>query len=33
MRLYERLGFAEIADRGVYVFLEWTPHAAAPEPL
>jgi ribosomal protein S18 acetylase RimI-like enzyme len=23
MRLYERLGFQQIADRGVYVFLEW----------
>ena len=24
MRLYERLGFQPIADRGVYLFLEWT---------
>ena len=24
-RLYERLGFTQIADRGVYHFLEWTP--------
>jgi ribosomal protein S18 acetylase RimI-like enzyme len=23
MRLYERLGFQPIADRGVYLFLEW----------
>jgi ribosomal protein S18 acetylase RimI-like enzyme len=23
MRLYERLGFRPIADRGVYLFLEW----------
>jgi ribosomal protein S18 acetylase RimI-like enzyme len=23
MRLYERLGFEPIADRGVYLFLEW----------
>lgn len=23
MRLYERLGFQQIADRGVYMFLEW----------
>jgi ribosomal protein S18 acetylase RimI-like enzyme len=25
LRLYDRLGFREIADRGVYLFLEWTP--------
>ena len=25
--LYERLGFREIADRGVYLFLEWAPGA------
>jgi ribosomal protein S18 acetylase RimI-like enzyme len=24
-RLYERLGFRTIADRGVYLFLEWSP--------
>ena len=24
MRLYERLGFHPIADRGVYLFMEWT---------
>lgn len=29
MRLYERLGFAPIADRGVYLFLECRPEAAA----
>jgi hypothetical protein len=23
LRLYERLGFQPIADRGVYLFLEW----------
>jgi ribosomal protein S18 acetylase RimI-like enzyme len=23
LRLYERLGFREIADRGVYLFMEW----------
>ena len=23
LRLYERLGFRPIADRGVYLFLEW----------
>lgn len=31
MRLYERLGFTVIADRGVYLFLEWTPRAASLE--
>jgi hypothetical protein len=25
LRLYERLGFAPIADKGVYLFLEWSP--------
>ena len=25
LRLYERLGFAPIEDKGVYVFLEWSP--------
>ncbi|MGH2397294.1 MAG: GNAT family N-acetyltransferase, partial [bacterium] len=25
LRLYERLGFRRIADRGVYWFLEWRP--------
>jgi ribosomal protein S18 acetylase RimI-like enzyme len=29
LRLYERLGFAPIADRGVYWFMEWSPHDAA----
>jgi GNAT superfamily N-acetyltransferase len=24
LRLYERLGFREIEDKGVYVFMEWT---------
>ena len=24
LRLYERLGFRDIADRGVYLFMEWT---------
>ena len=24
LRLYERLGFRQIADRGVYLFMEWT---------
>jgi hypothetical protein len=23
LRLYERLGFKQIADRGVYLFMEW----------
>lgn len=31
LRLYERLGFTAIADRGVYLFLEWTPRAASLE--
>jgi predicted GNAT family acetyltransferase len=29
LRLYERLGFREIEDRGVYLFMEWraeSPH-------
>jgi ribosomal protein S18 acetylase RimI-like enzyme len=25
LRLYERLGFAPIADKGVYLFMEWSP--------
>jgi len=25
VRLYERLGFAPIADKGVYLFMEWAP--------
>ena len=25
LRLYERLGFAPIADKGVYLFMEWAP--------
>jgi ribosomal protein S18 acetylase RimI-like enzyme len=25
LRLYERLGFTRIADKGVYWFLEWVP--------
>jgi predicted GNAT family acetyltransferase len=25
LRLYQRLGFREIADRGVYLFMEWSP--------
>ncbi len=28
LRLYERLGFERIADRGVYWFLEWRPRSA-----
>jgi hypothetical protein len=24
LRLYERLGFRQIDDRGVYLFMEWT---------
>jgi GNAT superfamily N-acetyltransferase len=30
LRLYERLGFVAIADRGVYLFLEWRPPGDAP---
>jgi GNAT superfamily N-acetyltransferase len=26
LRLYERLGFRQIADRGVYLFMEWRAH-------
>jgi ribosomal protein S18 acetylase RimI-like enzyme len=29
LRLYERLGFARVADRGVYWFLEWRPDQAS----
>ncbi len=29
LRLYERLGFRAIDDRGAYWFLEWTPNQAA----
>jgi len=29
LRLYERLGFAPIADRGVYLLLEWTSSRAS----
>ena len=25
LRLYERLGFAPIEDKGVYLFMEWAP--------
>jgi predicted GNAT family acetyltransferase len=25
MRLYHRLGFAQVADHGVYDFMRWTP--------
>src|SRR5262245_4210903 len=27
LRLYERLGFREIEDKGVYLFMEWSPCA------
>jgi len=27
LRLYKRLGFAPIADKGVYLFMEWSPWA------
>jgi ribosomal protein S18 acetylase RimI-like enzyme len=29
LRLYQRLGFSQIADRGVYWFMEWSPQVAA----
>jgi predicted GNAT family acetyltransferase len=29
MRLYRRLGFAEISDTGVYLEMEWRPQAAS----
>jgi GNAT superfamily N-acetyltransferase len=29
MRLYQRLGFVPIADRGVYLFMEWRPGKGA----
>lgn len=28
LRLYERLGFAQVEDRGVYLLMEWAPEAA-----
>lgn len=31
LRLYERLGFTVLVDRGVYLFLEWMPLAASVE--
>lgn len=30
LRLYRRLGFTAIQDKGVYLFMEWRPDAAAP---
>lgn len=27
LRLYERLGFGTLEERGVYYFMEWSPHA------
>jgi ribosomal protein S18 acetylase RimI-like enzyme len=30
LRLYVRLGFRLVEDRGVYLFLEWSPPASAP---
>jgi len=30
LRLYERLGFTRIADKGVYWFLEWMPGCPSP---
>lgn len=31
LRLYERLGFRVLEDRGVYLFLNWSPPIAAPD--
>lgn len=31
MRLYQRLGFAEIEDKGVYKLMEWSPETAEPQ--
>lgn len=31
LRLYERLGFRVLEDRGVYLFLEWSSPIAAPD--
>ncbi len=31
LRLYQRLGFSIVGDRGVYLFLVWRPEAAAPD--
>jgi ribosomal protein S18 acetylase RimI-like enzyme len=28
LRLYQRLGFAQVEDRGVYLLMEWAPEAA-----
>ncbi len=30
LRLYQRLGFAEIADHGIYLEVEWQPAASPP---
>jgi ribosomal protein S18 acetylase RimI-like enzyme len=32
-RLYERLGFTEVADRGVYAMMAWSPPVAGSPPL
>ena len=32
LRLYERLGFVPIADKGVYLFMEWTPRVQRQAP-
>lgn len=32
LRLYERLGFRLLEDKGVHLFLEWRPPAASPAP-
>ena len=30
LRLYQRLGFREVQERGVYVLMEWTPSSTPP---
>jgi ribosomal protein S18 acetylase RimI-like enzyme len=32
LRLYERLGFVPIEDKGVYLFMEWTPRVQRQAP-
>jgi ribosomal protein S18 acetylase RimI-like enzyme len=33
LRLYERLGFRQIDDRGVYLFMEWRQSGSVTSPL
>jgi hypothetical protein len=32
LRLYERLGFRQVEDKGVYLFLEWDHNSQLPTP-